>query len=317
MFDRGGLKLGSVDGITIRLHWIFLLWGLFEWMALSRTSPGAGPGEGSSLASGSTVLYYLVFLFVSVFLHEMGHCRAARRVGGNAREVLLWPLGGLATVDIPDRPANHLAVAIGGPMVNLVLWLILLPVALYSGDGLGSFFLRVPVSDPISIAAAVNLDLLLFNLLPAFPLDGGRILHSIVWSRQGDWKAHRVMITSGRVVSLALLLVWLAVDGASGFLLAMAIMIFAQSHVMSRAESGEAGEWWQGSAESGPSWWSRQKQRFEEQREQKKAEVESAKRARVDQLLEKVSTEGIDSLTRQERNYLEKVSREYEGRGQD
>ncbi|OUU20752.1 MAG: hypothetical protein CBC13_10020 [Planctomycetia bacterium TMED53] len=317
MFDRGGLKLGTVDGITIRIHWIFLIWGLFEWLALSRTPPGSDPATAGSLASGSTVLYYLGFLFASVFLHEMGHCRAARKVGGNAREVLLWPLGGLATVDIPDRPANHLAVAVGGPLVNLVLWLILLPLAIFSGDGLGSFFLRMPVSDPISIAAAVNLDLLLFNLLPAFPLDGGRILHSIVWSREGDWKAHKVLITSGRVVSVGLFLVWLLVAGASGFLLAMALIIFFQSHVMAKADVDSDREWWQGSDPQRESWWSRQKQRYLDQQQERKEKHEADRRQRVDQLLEKVSREGIDSLTQDERTFLEKISREYEGRDQD
>ena len=290
MFDRGGLKLGTVDGITIRIHWIFLLWGLFEWMTLSRSAPGTDASAGESLASGSTVIYYLVFLFASVFLHEMGHCRAARRVGGNASEVLLWPV------------------------VNLVLWLILLPLAIFTGDGVGSFFLRMPVSDPLSIAAAVNLDLLIFNLLPAFPLDGGRILHSIVWSRQGEWRAHKTMITSGRVVSLALLLIWLTVDGASGFLLAMALMIFAQSYVMSRADREDESEWWQGSSEPKQSWWEQQKQRFQEQQDQKQALEESRKRSRVDELLGKVSREGIESLTPEERKFLEQVSREYDQR---
>ena len=317
MFDRGGLKLGTVDGITVRIHCIFLLWGLFEWLALSRTPPGADPAGAGSLASSSTVIYYLVFLFGSVFLHEMGHCRAARKVGGNAREVLLWPLGGLATVDIPDRPANHLAVAVGGPLVNLVLWLILLPLALFSGDGIGSFFLRMPVSDPVSIAAAVNLDLLLFNLLPAFPLDGGRILHSIVWSRNGDLKAHRVLITSGRVVAVTLLLIWMTVEGASGFLLAMALIIFIQSYVMSKAEIDSDREWWQGSEQPQQSWWSRQKERYLQEQQERKEKSEAAKRLRVDQLLAKVSREGIESLSSEERKFLERVSRHYDERDLD
>ena len=179
---------------------------------------------------------------------------------------------------------------------------------------MGSFFLRMPVSDPLSIAAAVNLDLLIFNLLPAFPLDGGRILHSIVWSRQGEWRAHKIMITSGRVVSVSLLLIWLTVDGASGFLLAMALMIFAQSHVMSRAGNEDDSEWWQGSSEPQQGWWEQQKQRFREQQDQKKALEDSRKRARVDELLEKVSRDGIDSLTGEERGFLENVSREYDER---
>ena len=157
LFDRTGLRIGQVAGITVRLHWIFLLWGLFELLGSER------------LGGSSSALMYLGFLFGSVFLHELGHCRAARQIGGNAREVILWPLGGLAAVDIPDRPLSHLAVAIGGPAVNLILWLALLPfvISMEGIEGIGSFFLRQPVSEPIAVAAAVNLDLFVFNLLPA------------------------------------------------------------------------------------------------------------------------------------------------------
>ena len=314
LFERGGLRLGSVAGITVRLHWIFLLWGLLEWISLSRPEPGSDPTiQGNT---DSTVLYYLGFLFVSVFLHEMGHCRAARQVGGNAHEVLLWPLGGLASVDVPDRPAPHLAVAMGGPMVNLILWLTLMPLAYFLGDGWGSFFLRMPVSDPLSIAAAVNFDLLVFNLLPALPLDGGRILHALTWARHGEGKAQKVLVTAGRIVSGGLFLLWLSIDGASGFLLAIAVMIFAQSYFMSRMEATGDQEWWQGSSGSKQSWWCRKREEFQQRRLDKITKREEQIRERVDQLLEKVSREGLDSLSREERSFLKTASREYEGRGQ-
>ena len=122
------------------------------------------------------------------------------------------------------------------------------------------------------------------------------------------------MITSGRVVSLALLLVWLTVEGASGFLLAMALMIFAQSYVMAKAATDDDREWWQGSAEPQQGWWERQKQNLRDRQEQKRELEESRKKARVDELLEKVSRDGLDSLTREERTFLEKVSREFDRR---
>ena len=289
----------------MRLHWIFLLWGLFEML-------GADQIGGSGAA-----MMYLGFLFGSVFLHELGHCRAARQVGGDAREVILWPLGGLAAVDIPDRPLPHLAVAVGGPIVNLILWLALLPfvISMEGVEGVGSFFLRKPVFEPVAIAAAVNLDLFLFNLLPALPLDGGRILHSLLWSRNGEEAASRALIRSGKVVALALAVIWL-VYATSGLLLALAVLMWINSAHMQRA-MGDAGssESWQGGRVPGPGWWQRQKDRWRQNRLQKEIEREQQIRTRVDGLLEKVSQEGIESLSSEERRFLDRASQRYEGPG--
>lgn len=292
-------------GITVRLHWIFLLWGLFELLASEQIG-----GSGAALM-------YLGFLFGSVFLHELGHCRAARKVGGDAREIILWPLGGLAAVDVPDRPLSHLAVAIGGPLVNLVLWLALLPfvISMEGLDGVGSFFLRKPVFEPVAIAAAVNLDLFLFNLLPALPLDGGRILHSLLWARHGEVAASKALVRSGKVVALALAVVWLVYD-TSGLLLALAILMWINSVHMSRIlGESEAAEPWQLSSDSGTSWWQRQKDRWRQNRLQKEIEKEQRIRNRVDALLEKVSQEGIGALSPEERNFLDRASQKYEGPG--
>ena len=305
LFDRGGLRIGQVAGITVRLHWIFLLWGLFELFNADQTG-----------GSGATFLY-LGFLFGSVFLHELGHCRAARQVGGDAKEVILWPLGGLAAVDIPERPLPHLAVAIGGPVVNLILWLALLPfvISMEGVEGVGSFFLHKPVFEPIAIAAAVNLDLFMFNLLPALPLDGGRILHSFLWSRRGQENASRVLVRSGKVVAIVLAVTWF-VYSTSGLLLALAVLMWINSVHMGRTLSESDGmESWQSSRSSRPGWWQRQKDHWRQQRQQKAFEQEKQIRARVDALLKKVSQEGIESLSSEERRFLDRASQRYEGPG--
>ncbi len=290
----------------MRLHWIFLIWAAFEFFQANRFG---GLRE---------VSVYLAMLFGSVFLHEMGHCRSARQVGGAAREVILWPLGGLASVDVPGRPLAHLAVAAGGPIVNLVLWLALLPFVISMDASIGSFLLwpaAEPITEPVAVAAAVNLDLLLFNLLPAFPLDGGRILHAVLWQRSGEGAATRVAARSGKLVGVALAVIWFISDDLGGLVLAIALLIWIQSHQMQQmAEESFSSESWQGGASSGPNWWQRQRDNFQHRRQQKKLRQEQELRSRVDALLEKVSRDGIESLSREERHFLDRASQRFEDR---
>lgn len=310
MFERGGLRVGQVAGVTVRLHWIFLVWAIFELLESHRFG-----GAGSAAM-------YLGFLFGSVFLHELGHCRSARRVGGTADEVLLWPLGGLASVNIPDKPLSHLAVASGGPVVNLVLWLLLLPLVIYSGEPIGSIFLRLPagtvIDDPIALAAAVNLDLLIFNLLPALPLDGGRILHAYRWKQRGELAANRSLVFSGKVVAGGMALLWFIADSMSGLVLALAVLILIQSIQMQKAlgesmGSGGGGSW-RGGASGGPGWWQRQKDNYRIRKMMQKQRRDAEMRSRVDALLKKVSTSGIDSLTAEEKRFLDRSSERFEDR---
>ena len=292
--------------MTVRLHWIFLIWAAFEFFQANRFG---GLRE---------VSIYLGLLFGSVFLHEMGHCRSARQVGGAAREVILWPLGGLASVDVPGRPLAHLAVAAGGPVVNLVLWLALLPFVISMDASVGSFLLwpsAEPITEPVAVAAAVNLDLLLFNLLPAFPLDGGRILHAILWQRSGEGAATRVAARSGKLVGVALAVIWFLSSDLGGLVLAIALLIWIQSHQMQQmAAESTSSESWRGGTSSGPSWWQRQRDNFQHKRQQKKFRREQQLRSRVDALLEKVSRDGIDSLSREERHFLDRASQRFEDR---
>jgi Zn-dependent protease len=133
----------------------------------------------------------VVITFGSILLHEFGHCFAARKVGGDADEVLLWPFGGLAFCQCPDYWRAHLIVAAGGPLVTLV-------IAGLSFVGFGYFnehgseaLLRNPIYGMAEFYLTYwNGILLVFNLIPLYPLDGGRVFHSLAWGwfgRQGGY----------------------------------------------------------------------------------------------------------------------------------
>lgn len=167
---RWSWKLGTVAGIPIYIHATFVL--LLAWVAMSHL------GASHELAIVSHGLVLVASVFAIVVLHELGHALAARRFGIPTHDITLYPIGGISRLDhMPERPRQELVVAIAGPAVNAVL-----AIAIYAGlevwgggaDG-----------DPLTIGGAfavqlmwINISLFLFNLLPAFPMDGGRILRA-------------------------------------------------------------------------------------------------------------------------------------------
>jgi Zn-dependent protease len=205
--------LGRLFGITIRVHW------LFPFVALGYVLHVAfGKNEGAKYPENAWVdaCILMLILFVSVLLHEFGHCFAARSVHGDAQEVLLWPLGGLANVEVPHRPRAHFLTAAGGPAVNLLLcvgaallllvasdrgaiqppWWNPLPTGFPSRNDkevelwlwAGGSFTATPYSAAVWLARVfwVNYFLFLLNVvLVGFPLDGGRLLQSALWPSLG------------------------------------------------------------------------------------------------------------------------------------
>src|SRR5262245_4292593 len=180
-----GLKNGSfhlfrVAGIDVLMHWSWLLVALIELQA--RTDEYRSPLWN--------VAEYLS-LFGIVLLHEFGHALACRQVGGKADTIMLWPLGGVAFVTPPQRPGAVLWSIAAGPLVNVILIPItLLPLlALFRGDR--------AVSDPQQFfqhLAVMNLGLLIFNILPVYPLDGGQIVMALLWFLIGQ--IHALMVVS-------------------------------------------------------------------------------------------------------------------------
>ena len=191
---RLGIRLWKWLGIEVRVSLFLVLYLLFDGFYFLR--------EYSSISWSSAFLYWgmsSLFLFSIVLMHEYGHCFAGRAVGGSAERIILWPLGGLALVDAPHRPWEQFIVAAGGPAVNVAIMILMLPYIIWGGGDFGSFFLRAGIDPSLSqvhwfasMFYAINMDLFIFNLIPAFPMDGGRIMHAALWHRMGHLRATEI-----------------------------------------------------------------------------------------------------------------------------
>ena len=197
--QNGSVRLFRFAGIDLFLHWSWFLVAAYEINGRTRTY--------SSLTWN--FLEYLS-LFLIVMLHEYGHALACRQVGGNANRIVLWPLGGVAYVDPPPRPGATLWSIAAGPLVNVALLPILTGLGFLSRD-LG-WAAAMPNAHALLRAVwFMNLSLLIFNMLPIYPLDGGQILRSLLWFVLG--RARSLMVTTfigfAGVVGLIALAIWI------------------------------------------------------------------------------------------------------------
>src|SRR5439155_7920025 len=179
---QGSFHLFRFVGIDIYLHWSWFVVAVIEIQNRSRNY--------SSLTWN--VLEYLS-LFVIVLMHECGHALACRQVGGRADQIVLWPLGGVAYIDPPPRPGATLWSIVAGPLVNVVLMPLVL-LAFFSAERLGWENSEPNVYVFIKNLLQINTILLVFNLLPIYPLDGGQILRSLLWFVVG--RARSLMIAT-------------------------------------------------------------------------------------------------------------------------
>jgi Zn-dependent protease len=138
------------------------------------------------------VLEYLA-LFLIVTLHEFGHALACRQVGGQANQIVLWPLGGVAYVNPPQRPGATLWSIAAGPLVNVVLIPVVMGIG-YMGRSLGWYTASPDLRTLIQSILYIDVALLLFNILPIYPLDGGQILRSLLWFVLG--RARSLMVAT-------------------------------------------------------------------------------------------------------------------------
>ena len=179
---QGSFRLFRVLGINVFLHWSWFLVALFQIQSRAN--------RYTSIFWN--VLEYLA-LFLIVLLHEFGHALACRKVGGKADQIVLWPLGGIAYVAPPQRPGAMLWSIAAGPLVNVALFLVLSLLLLL--DRIIAFQRLAPdVHAFILILWIINLVILIFNLLPIYPLDGGQILRSLLWFKFG--RTNSLMIAS-------------------------------------------------------------------------------------------------------------------------
>ncbi len=170
---RTSLRVGSVAGIGIFLHWSFLLLAVaLVALFIARDGPTLTAVSSISVIFG---------IFGCVVLHELGHAMAARAFDVPTRSITLYPIGGLARLErIPSEPMKEFWIAVAGPAVNLVIALVLGALVIATGRPLSPSVLTEPFQDPISTLAWMNVGLAVFNMLPAFPMDGGRVLRAVL-----------------------------------------------------------------------------------------------------------------------------------------
>jgi Zn-dependent protease/CBS domain-containing protein len=218
------IRLFSVAGTAVRIHLtFFLLLAFFAW---------AGWRQGGAPAAVDLVVF-IVLLFVCVVLHEFGHVFAARAYGIRTSDVTLLPIGGIASLErMPEKPGQEIVVALAGPAVNLVIAAVL-------GLGLGATFDLSQMGEVQEVSTSLvgrlafaNLALCVFNLIPAFPMDGGRVLRALLAIPMGYTRATRLAATIGQGLAFVFGLLGLVFGNA--LLVLVAVFIFL-------AASGEAG----------------------------------------------------------------------------
>jgi Zn-dependent protease/CBS domain-containing protein len=216
-------KLFDVAGTAVRVHFTFFL--LLAWIGAAHWTRG-GPAEAID------GIIFILLLFACVLLHEFGHIFAARRYGIRTPDVTLLPIGGVASLErMPEKPSQEIIVALAGPAVNLVIAVLLMVVLGARFDFTQMAQLEQAQTSLIGRVAAANVALLVFNLIPAFPMDGGRVLRAVLAIGLGYTRATRIAASIGQGLAVVLAIVGLM---GNPLLVLIAVFIFL-------AASGEAG----------------------------------------------------------------------------
>ena len=190
------LNIGTIAGTAVRVHVTFLLF--LGWIFGASWVAGGPEAAWQALA-------FLVLLFACVVAHEFGHIFTARAFGVSTPDVTLLPIGGVARLErIPEAPYEEFLVAIAGPLVNVAITIALIAVAGAQVNIGDLYAVESPDASMIDRLAAVNLFLAVFNMIPAFPMDGGRVLRALLAARLGYVRATKVAAFIGQGVAFAL-----------------------------------------------------------------------------------------------------------------
>ncbi len=225
---RGGLPLFSFKGIKVLVHWTFII--LPAWIAIS------GLMEELSWAAILGRIGLVLIVFVCVVLHEFGHALTAQRFGVGTRDITLLPIGGVASLErMPEEPRQEFWITVAGPAVNLVIAGIAFLIILMLGLDVtvGDLFLGATTWTKVLLFLfSANIMLFLFNLIPAFPMDGGRILRSLLSMRMPREKATRIAAGVGRLFAIAF--VFFGLMHGQFFLALIGVFIFFAAGAESR-----------------------------------------------------------------------------------
>ena len=325
----GAFPIGRLFGITIRVHMLWVLWVAFRLM----------DGRGDI----GQELFFILLLFGIVLIHEFGHCLGARTVGGDAHNILMWPLGGLALADAPMRPWPQFVTVACGPLVNVVFCLVSGAILVaYMGtfkvvwlNPFGGIYTTGTWSwlEFVFVFYQVNWLLLCFNMLPVFPMDGGQLLRAILWPLLGLQQATLLAAGLGLIGSAGFVVWWLN-GGGGPMLVLIAIMgalsswqhLQAARYGVLREDSRYEGyygpthdprPWWRRIFKMGPT---RRRRPLEYDRGPAPANPNPGgwtrvlsereqEEAELDRILKKVSEHGTQSLSYIERQTLERITR--------
>lgn len=324
--------VGRLFRTRIRVHILFVLGAIVLLAQAFRENPHGG------ITDVVESLGAVGLLFLIVLIHEFGHCFGCRSTGGTADEILLWPLGGLAMVAPPHTPRAHLITTLAGPAVNVVFCVLVAGILVVWTGSFGAApwnpfhpfeptflgFDAWPVQKWLVYFFGLNYMLLLFNLAPVFPLDGGRVLQILLWPRIGYRRA--LMFASG--VGMVGAIGFGVIGVFSGSYLLFAIAFFGyftcwqQRQQLKMALYEDAGSFGYdfsqgytsleasaGRDEPRRSFLARRRARKEAARRLREQQQLESERRQIDAILEKISRAGLESLTPRERRLLQKETR--------
>ena len=328
-------RIGRLFGIDIRVHVAFVICAVvLVWMQMPDKDAVVRP---SLLRVLIDTLGIYAILFSVVLIHEFGHCFGARYTGGEADEILIWPLGGLAMTNPPHNAVAHMITTLAGPAVNVVICMICTPVLVLWTGSLGGVPWNPLHLGPIDSSIfpttgqewlmnvfSISYVLLLINMLPIFPFDGGRVLQAWLWPRKGYKSSMLIATFTGMVGAVAVGLVGLFLE--QGWLLLMiaafgyltcyqhrrvikleddyAINELGYDFSRGYTSIDRAGD----TATRGPGFFERRRRRkLEAEAERERRQREEDERA-IEGVLAKISKSGMDSLTPKERRILEQAT---------
>jgi Zn-dependent protease/CBS domain-containing protein len=209
-------KIARIAGIDVYMHATFLL--LIGWVAFAYWT------EQQSLAAVLSGVFFILLLFVFVVMHEYGHALTARKYSIKTRDITLYPIGGVARLErMPEKPIEELWVALAGPAVNVVAAIVLFGYLVVSGTFQPLTSLSISTGSLIERLMVVNLWLVLFNLIPAFPMDGGRVLRALLGLRLEYVKATQIAANVGQAFAFLFGLIGLFTDP---FLVFIAVFVW-------------------------------------------------------------------------------------------
>lgn len=229
---KRALSSPKIFGIQVYIHWTFSL--LIIWIVFTNLR------AGMDLVHVGWMILFVLSLFLCVTLHELGHALAARRYGIQTKDITLYPIGGVASLErMPEKPIQELVVALAGPAVNVVIMLLLLPLMLRSDifSDSGEKMLVIHAGNFLPMLGIINVWLALFNLIPAFPMDGGRVLRALLSMKTNRVRATNIAAMIGK--GLAVLFV---IGGfyLNPFLIFIGIFVFMGAHAESRMVSSQS-----------------------------------------------------------------------------